>query len=46
MIGERLQGGDVKFSEDDEEAIIVKVDGGQWQIGFNGDDGPRYAPSK
>ena len=46
LIDERFQGGDVKFSEDDEEAIIVKVDRGQWQIGFNGDDGPRYAPSK
>lgn len=42
LVEERFNAGeDVKFSEDDEEAIIVKVDQGQWQIGFNGDDGPR-----
>jgi hypothetical protein len=41
LIEERFTAAGCKFSEDDEEAIIIKVDKDQWQIGFSGDDGPR-----
>ena len=36
-----LQQNGWSLSEDDLEAVVVKVDQGEWQIGFSGEDAPR-----
>jgi hypothetical protein len=30
-----------RYSEDVEDTLVIKVDEGRWQLGFNGEEAPR-----